>query len=243
MISLSRISKCSAAFMLLMAMVIAGSQAARAQTLTAIYGLSGVIFTADSVNGNPPLFLTTNVMSGTFVWNYTAGDFQNGSGRFIDLVIPWTWHSFTSMTLTIDSSSLTGTLPGNFHCDGVDFGITLSPGLSSPTQGTSIATSSSTFDIWDSLCNEYVGHVTAGNVLPLPPPPGYLTPNIIGTTVSLIFPTVSNSLYDVQSTTNLVTGPWNTIATNLAGTGGVVTNIHVGGASVPQRFYRVWVHF
>jgi hypothetical protein len=72
-----------------------------------------------------------------------------------------------------------------------------------------------------------------------PGPPGYVSINVIGTNVVLAFPTVANSIYYVQTATNLLPGSWSTIATNLAGTGAIVTNAHVGGATVPARFYRV----
>jgi hypothetical protein len=72
-----------------------------------------------------------------------------------------------------------------------------------------------------------------------PPPPGYVTIQIVSTNVVLTFPTVSTNLYVVQSTTDLASGVWSTIASNVLGAGVVVTNTHVGGATVPQRFYRV----
>jgi hypothetical protein len=28
-------------------------------------------------------------MTGTFVWTYDSGDFENGAGQFSELVIPW----------------------------------------------------------------------------------------------------------------------------------------------------------
>src|ERR1035437_7041278 len=64
-----------------------------------------------------------------------------------------------------------------------------------------------------------------------PQPPGFVSISIIGTNVSLTFPTISTSLYDVQSSTDLVAGSWSTLASNLVGTGGIVTNIDVGGAN------------
>ena len=72
-----------------------------------------------------------------------------------------------------------------------------------------------------------------------PQPPSYVSIEISGTNVVLTFPTISNQLYDVQSRTDLVSGSWSTIASNILGTDGVVTNIDVGAATVPKRFYRV----
>ncbi len=74
---------------------------------------------------------------------------------------------------------------------------------------------------------------------PGPQPPNYVSIGIISTNVVLTFPTISNFLYDVQRKTDLASNSWSTIASNIAGTGGVVTNIDVGAATVPKRFYRV----
>ena len=73
------------------------------------------------------------------------------------------------------------------------------------------------------------------------PPPTNLTIKIVSTNVSLTFPSISNETYDIQSTTNLVSVPWSTIASNLPGTGAIITNIDVGAAVVRQKFYRVGV--
>jgi hypothetical protein len=73
------------------------------------------------------------------------------------------------------------------------------------------------------------------------PPPTNLTIKIVSTNVSLTFSTFSNQLYDIQTTTNLVSVPWTTIASNLPGTGAVLTNLDVGAAKLPKKFYRVGV--
>jgi len=70
-------------------------------------------------------------------------------------------------------------------------------------------------------------------------PPHDVAIAIVGTNVMLTFSTISNSLYDVQACTDLVYGAWSNIATNIVGTGGVVTNIDVGAAALPEKFYRV----
>ena len=74
-----------------------------------------------------------------------------------------------------------------------------------------------------------------------PPPPSNVFTKVSGTNVSLVFPTISTNFYDIQSSTDLVSGSWSTIASNIVGTGGIVTNIDVGGATVSHRFYRVGV--
>ena len=73
--------------------------------------------------------------------------------------------------------------------------------------------------------------------------PRDLAIRLVSTNVRLTYSTISNNLYYVQSTTNLVSGSWSTIASNIAGTGGIVTNVDIGAATVPRRFYRVGLHF
>jgi hypothetical protein len=74
---------------------------------------------------------------------------------------------------------------------------------------------------------------------PSPEPPSYMAIKIASTNVFVMFPTISNCLYDVQSRTDLVAGSWSTIASNMTGTGGIMTNIDVGAATAPKRFYRI----
>lgn len=74
-----------------------------------------------------------------------------------------------------------------------------------------------------------------------PEPPSYVAINLISTNVVLTFPTIANYLYEVQSRTNLADGSWSILASNIAGTGGIVTNIHIGAAADLHRFYRVGV--
>ena len=60
-----------------------------------------------------------------------------------------------------------------------------------------------------------------------------------GTNVVLTFWTVGSVHYDVQATTDLVSGAWSIIATNLAGTYSTMTYTDVGAAIGPQRYYRL----
>jgi len=62
------------------------------------------------------------------------------------------------------------------------------------------------------------------------------------TNVVLTLLMASNFFYDVQSTTDLVSGTWSTIASNIPGLGVTTNYIDYNGATVPQKFYRVGMH-
>ena len=72
-----------------------------------------------------------------------------------------------------------------------------------------------------------------------PQPPSFVSVEIISTNIVLTFPTISNASYYVQSRTNLAFGSWSTLTTNIVGTGGIITNVDVGAAVAPARYYRV----
>jgi len=63
--------------------------------------------------------------------------------------------------------------------------------------------------------------------------------SLVGSNVVLAFPTASNRLYSVQWSDLPSANSWSTIASNIVGSGGVLTNIDQGAATVPSRFYRV----
>ena len=174
MIHSFQITKLFVVFFVVVGTLVAGGRVAAAPTCTPTttgklctsYALSGVTLTANTVNGSPAFGTPPSaVMTGQFDWQYTLGDFANGTGTFTSLVVPWTYHNMGSLVLAIDNTSLNGTLPGNIHSDGVDFTIALSSVLSSPTQGSGINYATSTFDIWGSNGSEYVGHVTSGSIV------------------------------------------------------------------------------
>jgi hypothetical protein len=62
-----------------------------------------------------------------------------------------------------------------------------------------------------------------------------------GPNVMLALTTSTNARYDVQTTTDLVSGTWSTIFSNVAGTGGL-TNFNCGPSAAPQEFFRVSAH-
>jgi hypothetical protein len=76
-------------------------------------------------------------MTGTFLWTFDIGDFENGEGQFTSLDIPHTSHDHNDLNATFDvRKSIEITLPGSTHDDGVDITLVLlqalSPTMSSP---------------------------------------------------------------------------------------------------------------
>jgi len=78
--------------------------------------------------------------------------------------------------------------------------------------------------------------------LSVTPPPDFALMSATGP-AALTFSTVSNVLYDVQARDDLSAGDWVNIATNIVGTGGVVTNVDAAASTLSQRFYRLRLHF
>lgn len=75
------------------------------------------------------------------------------------------------------------------------------------------------------------------------PPPGDFRVFFIGTNAALTFTTATNVLYDLQTCSNLTSGSWNNLTTNIVGNGGKITNLDTGAAAFFRRFYRLRLHF
>ncbi len=71
------------------------------------------------------------------------------------------------------------------------------------------------------------------------PIPKITSLGIIGPDVKISFTTTNNISYTVEYNNDLVTGNWNTLTNDIAGTGGIVNITDSGAASLPRRFYRV----
>jgi hypothetical protein len=102
-------------------------------------------------------------MTGTFQWTYEEGDFENGSGQFIELYIPWYGTDHEALNINIDVTSTEFTLPGNFHDLGLDLTLFLIGSLL-PDQPAPIDTTRSMFDIQRGISHK--GHVASGRVVP-----------------------------------------------------------------------------
>jgi hypothetical protein len=77
--------------------------------------------------------------------------------------------------------------------------------------------------------------------LALPPPDVRVA--VTNDQLVLSISSVTNALYDVESTEDLAAGSWSLLATNLAGNGDVLVASDPIAPGRSQRFYRVRVHF
>ena len=106
-----------------LALLLAASAAA--QTATVTYELENVWLDPDWTHPwESPQHLT-----GTFEWTYTVGDFDNGSGEFIALDVPW-YGDGMNLEWTIETGQLEIVLPGNWHDWGVDVTLKFTQPLS-----------------------------------------------------------------------------------------------------------------
>ncbi|MHC4079164.1 MAG: hypothetical protein ACYST0_12075 [Planctomycetota bacterium] len=133
---------------------------AHAQAATVTYDLKDVWLRPDITHPREQ----AQQMTGTFVWTYTVGKFEEGSGRFLNLNLPW-WGTRTSPTLktTIEPKGIEIVMVGNYHGLGVDVSLRLAPPLS-PYQPSPIDTVKSKFDIEVGVSRR--GHVTKGSIVP-----------------------------------------------------------------------------
>ena len=103
-------------------------------------------------------------MTGSFEWTYVPGDFENGSGQFVDLYVPWYGSNFQALNINVDLTSIEFVLPGNYHDTGLDLTLHLLQPLS-PTQVAVVDISRSSFDI-QQVGISHKGHVESGSVVP-----------------------------------------------------------------------------
>jgi hypothetical protein len=97
-----------ALFSWLVAVMSAGS----AQAATVSYTLDNIFLDA------------TNQMTGTFEWTYVDDDFENGTGVFSELFIPFTTRTLDELNFSFDiKKSIEITLKANLDGDGVDISL------------------------------------------------------------------------------------------------------------------------
>jgi hypothetical protein len=149
--------------------------AAAAQTVTVQYNLDNVWMIADVSH---PYSSTTYPMTGSFEWTYTVGDFENGTGTWLTMDIPWYGTDVNSLNINIDMSSIEFVLPGNWQNLGLDITLHLLEDLS-PTHPSNLDLVRSAFDIENGSIHK--GHFVSGQIIPEP----QLTLAIVGTCPSI----------------------------------------------------------
>jgi hypothetical protein len=127
-----------------------------AQTQTVAYDLVDVWLAPDS--GAP------GQMTGRFEWTYSPGDFENGTGQFLALDVPFTSFAMESLDFSFDLDAIEITLNGNWHDFGVDVMLRVDPGLS-PDQPVPVDVVNSSFGI-ENYGIVKKGSMISGSVVP-----------------------------------------------------------------------------
>jgi hypothetical protein len=157
-------------------------QAANAQTATARYHLDNLWLLPDvSHPGGQP-----RQMSGEFAWTYTVGDFENGSGQFNWVDIPWFGSDMNKMIITMDMGSIEFSLNGNYHGLGLEVSIHFLEDLA-PNLDIAIDLVRSKFQVENGTTTE--GHMISGSCAPDP----QLALSISGTCTQPIFDITGNT--------------------------------------------------
>ncbi len=149
---------------LVVALFVGLSPGAQAQTATVTYDLENVWLRPDITHP----WAAARQMTGTFVWTYTVGDFDNGTGQFTSYQIPWWARTTPTLRSTVETDSIEFTMEGNYHGLGLDLGLRLAPPLSI-YHPSPIDTARSSFDI--EVNTTYKGHIISGSIVPRCPPP------------------------------------------------------------------------
>ena len=117
-----------------------------------------ITYTLDEVR-----FSGAQLMTGTFEWTYEQGDFENGSGVFTDIHIPWYWSGLSELAITVDLTSIEFTFDGNLHDRGLDITLFLEEALS-PTHSVAIDLARSRYQVEVGITHE--GPFLSGSVAP-----------------------------------------------------------------------------
>ncbi len=135
-------------------MLLCCAMTAHAQTRVVTYTLENVFFTP------------TRQMTGTFTWTYEEGDFENGTGVFSEVYIPYYWSDLEELIITIELNQIEFTFDGNLHDRGLDVTLFLLEPLSS-TQPSTIDTTRSRYQVEVGII--YEGFIDSGSIVPAGP--------------------------------------------------------------------------
>jgi hypothetical protein len=136
------------------------SPAVSAQTNTITYDLQDV-WLDPYISHN---WLEPQLMTGTFEWTYEDGDFENGTGVFTQLYIPWYGSDIDGLNITIETGGLETSLAGNWHDRGCDVNLKFMEPLTQ-LDPSSINLAISAFDIQYGV--SYQGKPISGVIVPL----------------------------------------------------------------------------
>ncbi|MCP4275659.1 MAG: hypothetical protein GY779_04820 [Gammaproteobacteria bacterium] len=138
--------------------------------------LAGIVILASTstvqaafVNYTLENILTTggSQLTGAFQWDYTEGDFENGTGTFSELFIPGHGSDIGALTITFDiGTSIEFSLTDNLHNEGVDVTLFLVNSLT-PTSGSFIDLDRSKWAIGGGFNgSDTEGTYRSGSILP-----------------------------------------------------------------------------
>lgn len=131
---------------------------------TSIAQASAVNYTLDDIFSTGGQQLT-----GAFQWNYTEGDFENGTGTFSELFIPGHGTDISALNISFDiGKSIEFSLAANLHNTGVDVTLFFLNSLT-PTSGTLIDTVRSKWAIGGGFNgSDSSGTYARGSIIPDP---------------------------------------------------------------------------
>jgi len=141
------------------ASLILAAPALQAQTLTKHFQLDNVWLLPDTTHPGYP----AQPMTGRFDWIYTAGDFENGTGSFTQISLPWVGLSLSDLNFTFELDSIEITLNGSYHDLGVDVMLIFASDLS-PTAPSLVDLGASHFELQNGIT--YKGHFISGSAIP-----------------------------------------------------------------------------
>jgi len=103
------------------------------------------------------------LLTGSFDWTYPIGDFENGSGKFSEISIPWYDPGLENLITTIEPGQIEITLDGNWHDRSIDISLFLLPDFA-PGQSSLIDTTRSSYHV--ELGVIHAGTVGGGSLEP-----------------------------------------------------------------------------
>ncbi len=141
----------------LLAGVAAAASSASAQLSTRVFHFDDLHVDTGAPGG------PTSLMTGTFEWTYTPGDFENGTGTFTDLYIPGHGSSIAALVITVEPSQIEFSLDANLHDHGVDVSVKLLQPFSA-SQPAMVNTAQSSYQYESGVVTD--GVFVSGSVVP-----------------------------------------------------------------------------